>query len=101
MKIRAKTLRAWLLANSTASERRDIVSYGADTGILDGLIAYEDTTKLFLRFGDEVFDLVTGDEYGRLRLTDMMEYESLAEYRCALVQRAVELLAGDIINYGA
>jgi hypothetical protein len=56
MIIRAKTFRAWFMAN-LKDRASDIASHGADCGYY-GLTYNSDGAKLFDRFGDELWDML-------------------------------------------
>lgn len=65
MIIRAKTFERWMKANFTKDELRDLAQHGADTG-WPGMTYYADTTALYRRFADEIWDALVEDaeEYG-------------------------------------
>jgi hypothetical protein len=58
--IRAKSFRAWMLANFTKSELRDIADHGADTG-WQYLTYYTETTKTYNRFKAEIWEMLLDD----------------------------------------
>ena len=60
MVIRAKTFIAWIQANFSHTELRDIARYGADTG-WTGLTWYSDTAKLYNRFKAELWEMLAED----------------------------------------
>lgn len=60
MIIRAKTFLAWMRANFSHAELKDIARYGADTGWY-GLTWYSDTGKLYNRFKKEIWDILSED----------------------------------------
>lgn len=60
MKIRAKTFKNWMKANFSKDQLRDIARYGADTG-WGGLTYYSDTSALYRRFADEIWEALAED----------------------------------------
>jgi hypothetical protein len=58
--IRAKTFKAWMLANLDESQIRDIAQHGADSG-WPGLTYYTDTCKLYNRFKEEIWEMLLED----------------------------------------
>ena len=60
MRIKAKTFRAWMRANFTKGQLRDMTEHGVDTG-WHGLTYYSDTCKLYERFKDEIWAKLAED----------------------------------------
>jgi hypothetical protein len=58
--IRAKSFKAWMLANFEPDQLSDIASHGADAG-WHGLIYYTDTCKLYQRFKSEIWEMLLED----------------------------------------
>jgi len=65
MRIRAKTFRDWMKANFSKGELRELAQHGAEAG-WHGLTYYSETTKLYRRFADEIWETLIKDaeEYG-------------------------------------
>jgi hypothetical protein len=65
MIIRAKTFRDWMKANFDKQTLRDLAEYGVQGGF-PGLTYYSDTTKLYEKFKDEIWESLIdeAEEYG-------------------------------------
>src|SRR5690606_40026148 len=79
MRVRAKTFKNWMKANFSKGELRDLAQHGADTG-WHGLTYYSETTKLYRRFADEIWEALVEDakEYGYRNV-----FEFIATFRLA------------------
>lgn len=60
MIIRAKSFESWMKSNFSAEELSDIANHGADGG-WHGLTYYGDTCKLYSRFKDEIWEMLSAD----------------------------------------
>src|SRR5690606_7839552 len=72
MRIRAKTFRAWMQANFTKRELKELVEHGADAG-WQGLTYYTDTRKLYERFKEEIWEALCND-------TETLGYRTVLEF---------------------
>jgi hypothetical protein len=60
MIIRSRTMNQWMKANFNTDELRDIARHGAGTG-WPRLTYYTDTTKLYDKFADEIWEALWSD----------------------------------------
>lgn len=85
MIIRAKNFTTWMTANFNASELRDIATYGASMGWY-GLTYYSDTCKLYSRFKEEVWEILSTDAegYGYNTLEMIITLRGALDITCAI-----------------
>lgn len=104
MIIRAKTFRAWFMANLKGSAA-DIANHGADCGF-PGLIYNSDGAKLFDRFGDELWEMLADEadslgesvpamiaNFGRVDMAD-----GLDRFKMLIVWFAAERIARELTD---
>ena len=79
MRIRAKTFRDWMKANFSKGELRELAQHGAEAG-WHGLTYYSETTALYRRFADEIWETLIKDaeEHGYRNV-----FEFIATFRLA------------------
>src|SRR5690606_26990180 len=79
MRVRAKTFKNWMKANFTKGELRELAQHGAEAG-WHGLTYYSETTKLYRRFADEIWEALIEDarEHGYQNV-----FEFIATFRRA------------------
>ncbi len=104
MIIRAKTFKAWMQANYTRTDLRDVVRYGADVGHT-GLVYYSQTTKLYARFKQEIWNtlLEEAEGYGTsplqmiARFNRASDVETVTHFENLLVWFMAEITARDLL----
>jgi hypothetical protein len=92
MKVREKTFRNWFVKHMDADTKRCIREYGCAMTAPAGLIWYSDTTYLYQRFKDEIWEIIKSAE---LRITQVKGCDEYGptEFENALVWCAAEVLA--------
>lgn len=60
MRIKSRTFRAWMKANFNKGQLVDMVNHGVDGG-WHGLTYYRETTALYNKFADEIWDALAED----------------------------------------
>ncbi len=105
MIIRAKTFKAWMLANLDESQIRDIAEHGADSG-WPGLTYYNDTCKLYNRFKEEIWEMLLEDAENLGQNVFLMiggfggagAVGSVEQFENLMTWYAAERIAQDVIN---
>ena len=103
MIIRAATFKRWMRANFNRSQLSDMVRHGANTGWA-GLTYYTDTSALYARYKEEIWDLLYEDAEAQgvtiPRLIGDLSYDpsTVQEFEGLLVQYAAERTASEITD---
>ena len=80
LKINSKSFKQWMKYNFNKDELGDMINHGVDGGF-HGMIYYADLDKLFMKFKDELIDMLddTADEQGYNGFMDMFVQNGTAK----------------------
>lgn len=100
-----KTFKEWMTEQFSREELIDMVNHGVSNGF-SGLIYYSETTALYHKYKDEIWDMLYDDaeSYGETILGFIAQFSGaknvggVDQFENLLVWYAAEKIAGNLIN---